>query len=100
MHTVIYAILLHLMFVGLYCALKCRSCLKPYLHELWITFEMATSMLGRVAALLIKDLGRSRVIFLASREVRNWLYPFYIEMMMVCGQRSMGMRCLRDEKLE
>ena len=27
--TVIYAILLHLMFVGLYCALKCRSRLKP-----------------------------------------------------------------------
>jgi hypothetical protein len=27
--TVIYAILLHLLFVGLYCALKCRSCLKP-----------------------------------------------------------------------
>jgi hypothetical protein len=27
--TVIYAILLHLMFVGLYCALKCRICLKP-----------------------------------------------------------------------
>jgi hypothetical protein len=26
---------------------------------------MDTSMLGRVAALLIKDLGRSRVIFLA-----------------------------------
>jgi hypothetical protein len=25
----IYAILLHLMFVGLYRALKCRSCLKP-----------------------------------------------------------------------
>jgi hypothetical protein len=24
----IYAILLHLMIVGLYCALKCRSCLK------------------------------------------------------------------------
>jgi hypothetical protein len=33
-------------------------------------------MLGRVAALLIRDLGRSRVIFLHSREVRNWLYPF------------------------
>jgi hypothetical protein len=61
----IYAILLHLMFVGLYCALKCRSCLKPYLHELRIPFEMDTSMLGRVAALLITDLGRSRVIFLA-----------------------------------
>jgi hypothetical protein len=27
--------------------------------------EMDTSMLGRVAALLIRDLGRSRVIFLA-----------------------------------
>jgi hypothetical protein len=26
---VLYAILLHLMFVGLYCALKCRSWLKP-----------------------------------------------------------------------
>jgi hypothetical protein len=25
----IYVILLHLMFVGLYCALKCRSCLEP-----------------------------------------------------------------------
>jgi hypothetical protein len=30
-----------------------------------ILVEMATSMLGRVAALLIRDLGRSRVIFLA-----------------------------------
>ena len=28
-------------------------------------FEMDTSMLGRVAALLIRDLDRSRVIFLA-----------------------------------
>jgi hypothetical protein len=28
-------------------------------------FEMDTSMLGRVAALLIRHLGRSRVIFLA-----------------------------------
>jgi hypothetical protein len=28
-----------------------------------ILFEMDTSMLGRVAALLIRDLGRSRVIF-------------------------------------
>ena len=28
-------------------------------------FEMDTSMLGRVAALIIRDLGRSRVIFLA-----------------------------------
>ena len=35
------------------------------MHELRIPFEMDTSMLGRVAALLIRDLGRSRVIFLA-----------------------------------
>jgi hypothetical protein len=28
-------------------------------------FEMDTSMLGRVATLLIRDLGRSQVIFLA-----------------------------------
>ena len=27
--VLLYATLLHLMFVGLYCALKCRSCLKP-----------------------------------------------------------------------
>jgi hypothetical protein len=27
--SVIYAILLHLLFVGLYRTLKCRSCLKP-----------------------------------------------------------------------
>jgi hypothetical protein len=37
---------------------------------------MDTSMLGRVAALLIRDFGRSRVIFSSTR-VRsgNWLYP-------------------------
>jgi hypothetical protein len=35
------------------------------LHELRIPFEIDTSMLGRVAALLNQDLGRSQVIFLA-----------------------------------
>jgi hypothetical protein len=35
------------------------------LHDLRNPFVMDTSMLGRVAALLIRDLGRSRVIFLA-----------------------------------
>jgi hypothetical protein len=62
---------------------------------------MDTSKLGRVAALLIRDLGRNRVIFLAlvrGQEI-GCIY-FYIEMMMVYGQRSMGMHCLRDEKLE
>jgi hypothetical protein len=58
---------------------------------------MDTSMLGRVAALLIRDLGRSRVIFLAlSRGQELVVSIFYIIVMMVCGQRSMGMRCLRD----
>jgi hypothetical protein len=33
--------------------------------NLGFLFEMDTSMLGRVAALLIRDLDRSRVIFLA-----------------------------------
>jgi hypothetical protein len=33
--------------------------------NLGFLFEMDTSMLGRVAALLIMDLGRSRVIFIA-----------------------------------
>jgi hypothetical protein len=66
------------------------------LHELRIPFEMDTSMLGRVAALLIRDLGRSRVVFLAL--ARGQELVVYIRMIMVCGQRSMGMRCLRDEK--
>jgi hypothetical protein len=61
----VYAILLHLMFVGLYRVLKCRSWLKPSVHELRIPFEMDTSMLGRVVAMLNQDLDRSRVIFLA-----------------------------------
>jgi hypothetical protein len=62
---------------------------------------MDTSMLGRVAALLIRDLGRSRVIFLAlARGQELIVSTFHIRMMMVCGHESMGMRGLRDEKLE
>jgi hypothetical protein len=54
-------------------------------------------MLGRVAALLIRDLGRSRVIFLALARGQELVVSiFYIVMMMVWGQRSMGMHCLRD----
>jgi hypothetical protein len=63
--TVIYAILLHLMFVGLYRALKCRNCCNPSCINSGFLFEMDTSMLRRVAAMLNQDLGRSRVIFLA-----------------------------------
>jgi hypothetical protein len=59
---------------------------------------MDTSMLGRVAALLIRDLGRSRVIFLALARGQELIVSiFYIGMMMVCGHGSMGMRGLRDE---
>jgi hypothetical protein len=59
---------------------------------------MNTSMLGRVAALLIRDLGRSRVIFLALARGQELIVSiFYIEMMMVYGHGSMGMCGLRDK---
>jgi hypothetical protein len=55
-------------------------------------------MLGRVAASLIKDLGRSRVIFLAlARGQEVIVSTFHIEIMMVCGHGSMGMHGLRGE---
>jgi hypothetical protein len=56
---------------------------------------MDTSMLGRVAALLIRDLGRSQVIFLALVRGQELVVSIFIsELRMVYGQRSMGMRCL------
>jgi len=59
---------------------------------------MDTSMLGRVAALLIRDLGRSRVIFLAlARGQELVVSTFDNRMMIVCGHGSMGTRGLRDE---
>jgi hypothetical protein len=62
---------------------------------------MDTSMLGRVAALLIKDLGRSRVIFLAlARGQEIGCIHFYIIMMLVCGQQFMGLVVYETEKLE
>jgi hypothetical protein len=52
---------------------------------------MDTSMLGRVAALLIRDLGRSRVIFLALARGQELVVSIFdIVRMVVCGQRSMG----------
>jgi hypothetical protein len=52
---------------------------------------MDTSMLGRVAALLIRDLGRSRVNFLALARGQDLIVStFHIGMMMVCGLGSMG----------
>jgi hypothetical protein len=70
------------------------------LHELRIPFEMDTSMLGRVAALLIRDLGRSRVIFLSLTRGQELVVSIFDNrMMIVCGHGSMGMHGLR-EKLE
>jgi hypothetical protein len=67
------------------------------MHELRISFEIDTSMLGRVAALLIRDLGRSRVIFLALARGQELVVSiFFVILMMVYGQRSMEIRCLRD----
>jgi hypothetical protein len=55
-------------------------------------------MLGRVAALLIKDLGRSRVIFVALAQGQELVVStFHIKIIMVCGHESMGMHGLRDE---
>jgi hypothetical protein len=54
-------------------------------------------MLGRVVALLIRDLGRSRVIFLTLvRGQEIGCIHFHIILMLVCGHGSMGMRSLRD----
>jgi hypothetical protein len=59
---------------------------------------MDTSMLGRVAALLIRDFGRSRVIFLAlARDQEIDCIHFDNRMVMVCRHGSMGTRGLRDE---
>jgi hypothetical protein len=43
-----------------------------------ILVEMDTSMLGRVAALLIRDLDRSRVIFLALARGQELVVPTFI----------------------
>jgi hypothetical protein len=57
-------------------------------------------MLGRVAALLIRDIGRSQVIFLALVRGQEFCCThFHIIMMLACGQQSMGIGCLRDENL-
>jgi hypothetical protein len=54
-------------------------------------------MLGRVAALIIRDLGKSSDF--SSTHARSGIgcIHFYIVRMMVCGQRSMGIGCLQDE---
>jgi hypothetical protein len=54
-------------------------------------------MLGRVAALLIRDLGRSQVNFLAlARGQEFGCIHFHIILMLVCGHGSMVKHSLRD----
>jgi hypothetical protein len=48
------------------------------LHELRIPFEMDTSMLSRVTALLIRALGRRRVIFLALARGQELVVSIFI----------------------
>jgi hypothetical protein len=48
------------------------------LHDSGIPFEMDTSMLGRVAASLIRDLGRSRMIFLALTRGQELVVSIFI----------------------
>jgi hypothetical protein len=48
------------------------------LHDLRNPIEMNTSMLSRVAALLIRDFGRNRVIFLALARGQELVVPTFI----------------------
>ena len=48
------------------------------MHDSGFLFEMDTSMLGRVAALLIRDLGRSRVMFLALARGQDLVVSIFI----------------------
>ena len=55
-------------------------------------------MIGQVAALLIRDLGRSRVIFLAlARGQEFGCIYFHIILLLVGRHGYMGMRGLRDD---
>jgi hypothetical protein len=63
--------------------------------------EMDTSMLGRVAALLIRDLGRSRVIFLVlARGQEIDCIHLDNRMIRVCGLGPMGGCDVYEMKLE
>jgi hypothetical protein len=56
------------------------------------------ALLGQIAALLIRDLGRSQVIFLALVPGQELVVSIFDNrMMIVCGHGSMGMRGLQDE---
>jgi hypothetical protein len=55
-------------------------------------------MLGRVAAMLIQDLSRSRVIFIAHARGQELIVStFDIGIMMVCGHEPMGCVVFKTE---
>jgi hypothetical protein len=59
------------------------------MHKLRFLFEMDTNMLGRVVAMIIQDLGRSRVIFLAlARGQELIVFILITRSMMVYGHGS------------
>jgi hypothetical protein len=63
---------------------------------------MDTSMLGRVAALLIRDLGRSRVIFLALARGQEFIVFILITGSMMVhglGSREDALSMRREKKL-
>jgi hypothetical protein len=64
--------------------------LKPYMHEVRFLFEMNTSMLSRVAAMLNK----SQVCFSSTR-ARSEIDCIHFDnrIMIVCGHGSLGMPC-------
>jgi hypothetical protein len=71
------------------------------MHKLRFLFEMNTSMLGRVAAMLIRDLGRSRVIFLALARAQVLLVILLImEFMIVYGHGFLGDTLSIERNLE
>jgi hypothetical protein len=66
-------------------------------------FEMDTSMLGRVAALLIRDLGRSQVIFLAlARGQELIVFILIMGSMMVhgLGSREDALSMRREKRIK
>jgi hypothetical protein len=59
------------------------------MHELRFLYEMDTSMLGRVAAILIRELGRSRSDFSSTRTKSEIGYIHFDNgIMTVCGHGS------------
>jgi hypothetical protein len=60
---------------------------------------MNTSMLGRVAAYLIRISVEVERFFSTRARSGNWLYPLSSHNDAGCGEQSMGIGCPRDKNL-